>query len=82
MYMPVNITDFRRNLFQLADRALKGEPIEFIHKGVVFKVVPETLESKLSRLSRETIVAPEGSLDTTELLKEMEAEWEKDWSEI
>jgi antitoxin (DNA-binding transcriptional repressor) of toxin-antitoxin stability system len=82
MYMSVNITEFRRNLFQFADQALKGEPVEFTHKGVVFKVVPETLVSKLSRLPRENIVAPEASLDTTELLKEMEAEWEKDWSEI
>jgi antitoxin (DNA-binding transcriptional repressor) of toxin-antitoxin stability system len=82
MYMPVNITEFRRNLFQLADQALKGEPVEFIHKGVVFKVVPATPASKLSRLTKETVAAPGASLDTSGLLKEMEAEWEKDWSEI
>jgi antitoxin (DNA-binding transcriptional repressor) of toxin-antitoxin stability system len=82
MYMAVNITEFRRNLFRLADQALEGKPIEFIHKGVVFKVVPETPVLKLSKLTRETVVAPGVSLDTSELLKEMEAEWEKDWSEI
>jgi antitoxin (DNA-binding transcriptional repressor) of toxin-antitoxin stability system len=82
MYMPVTITEFRRNLFQFADQALKGEPIEFTHKGVVFKVIPETHPSKLSRLTRESVVAPGASLDATELLKEMEAEWKKDWSEI
>jgi antitoxin (DNA-binding transcriptional repressor) of toxin-antitoxin stability system len=82
MYMAVNITEFRRNLFQLADQALEGKPIEFIHKGVVFKVVPETPVLKLSKLTRETVVAPGVSLDMSELLKEMEAEWEKDWSEI
>ena len=82
MYMPVNITKFRRNLFQFADQALNGEPIEFIHKGVVFKVVPETPVSKLSRLTKETVVAPGISLETADVLKEMEAEWEKDWSEI
>jgi antitoxin (DNA-binding transcriptional repressor) of toxin-antitoxin stability system len=82
MYMAVNITEFRRNLFQLADQALEGKPIEFIHKGVVFKVVPETPVLKLSKLTRETVVAPGVSLDTSDLLKEMEAEWEKDWSEI
>jgi hypothetical protein len=82
MYMPVNISKFRQNLFQFADQALKGEAVEFIHKGVVFKVVPEVPVSKLSKLTRETVVAPEASLDTTELLKEMEAEWAKDWSEI
>jgi antitoxin (DNA-binding transcriptional repressor) of toxin-antitoxin stability system len=82
MVMPVNITRFRRDLFQLADRALKGEPVEFIHKGVVFKVVPATSTPKLSRLTRETVTAPGSDLDTTDLLKEMEAEWQKDWSEI
>jgi len=78
--MSVNITEFRRNLFQFADQALNGKPVEFIHKGVLFRVVPETPASKLSRLTHETIAAPGASLDT--LLKEMEAEWEKDWSEI
>lgn len=82
MYMPVTITDFRRRLFQLADRALTGEPIEFIHKGVVFKLVPETPPSKLSRLTKETVVAPGADLDTSELLREMEAEWTKDWSDL
>jgi len=82
MVMPVTITKFRRDLFQLADRALQGEPIEFMHKGVVFKVVPATSTPKLSRLARETVTAPGSSLDTTELFKEMEAEWQKDWSEI
>jgi hypothetical protein len=82
MYMAVSITEFRRNLFQLADQALEGKPIEFIHKGVVFKVLPETPAPKLSKLARETVVAPGANLDTAQLLKEMEAEWEKDWSEI
>jgi hypothetical protein len=82
MYMSAKISKFRQNLFQFADKALKGEPVEFIHKGVVFKVIPETPVSKLSRLTRETVLAPGASLDTTGLLKEMEAEWEKDWSEI
>jgi antitoxin (DNA-binding transcriptional repressor) of toxin-antitoxin stability system len=82
MYMAVNITEFRRNLFQLADHALQGEPVEFVHKGIVFKLVPETQTSKLSRLTKEAVIAPGASLDTSELLKEMEAEWQQDWSEI
>lgn len=82
MYMPVNITEFRRNLFHFADQALNGEQIEFIHKGVVFKVVPEKPASKLSRLTHETVATPGAKLDMAELLTEMEAEWEKDWSEI
>jgi antitoxin (DNA-binding transcriptional repressor) of toxin-antitoxin stability system len=82
MYMAVNITEFRRNLFQLVDQALEGKSIEFIHKGVVFKVIPQTPASKLSKLTRETVVAPDANRDTGDLLKEIEAEWEKDWSEI
>lgn len=82
MIMPVNITRFRRDLFQLADQALEGEPVEFIHKGVVFKVVPATRTPKLSKLTKETVVAPGANLDMTELFKEMEAEWQEDWSKI
>jgi hypothetical protein len=75
-------TKFRRDLFHLADQALQGETVEFIHKGVVFKVVPATRTPKLSRLKRETVLAPGTDLDTADLFKEMEAEWQKDWSEI
>ena len=82
MVMPVTITKFRRDLFQLIDQALRGEPVEFIHKGVIFRVVPATSTPKLSRLTRETVTAPGEDLDTKDLLKEMEAEWQKDWSEI
>ena len=84
--MPVTITQFRQKLFQLADQALNGETVEFIHKGVVFKVVPASRKSKLSRLTPENIFAPgvdpDSEYDSTELLKEMEVEWGKDWSEI
>jgi antitoxin (DNA-binding transcriptional repressor) of toxin-antitoxin stability system len=84
--MAVTITKFRQKLFQLADQALEGETIEFIHKGVTFKVVPQTRKSKLSRLTAENIFAPgvdpDSEYDSTALLKEMEAEWEKDWAEL
>jgi len=80
--MSVPITEFRRNLFQLADKALEGETLSFVHKGVVFSVIPETRISKLSRLTPETVVVPGADLDMTDLMKEIEAEWEKDWSDI
>lgn len=84
--MAVTITKFRQNLFQFADQALNGETVEFTHKGVVFKVVPKTRKSKFSRLTPQNIfppgVDPDSEYDSTELLKEMEAEWEKDWAEI
>ena len=84
--MAVTITKFRQNLFQLADQALNGETIEFIHKGVTFKVIPETKVSKLSRLTAENIYAPgvdpDSDYDSSELLKEMEALWEKKWADL
>ena len=84
--MAVTITQFRQKLFQLADQALEGETIEFIHKGVTFKVVPQTRKSKLSRLTAENIfppgVDPEDIVDTRELIKEMEAEWLKKWDDL
>jgi antitoxin (DNA-binding transcriptional repressor) of toxin-antitoxin stability system len=84
--MAVTITQFRQKLFQLADQALEGETIEFIHKGVTFKVVPQTRKSKLSRLTAENIfppgVDPDSIVDTSELIKEMEAEWLKKWDDL
>jgi len=82
--MNVTITDLRRNLFKLADRALAGETVEFLYKGVVFRLAPETNRSKLENLSGQPVVAGGVDLDnaTRNLLKEMEAEWEKDWSEL
>jgi hypothetical protein len=86
LIVAVTITKFRQNLFQLADQALNGETVEFIHKGVTFKVVPETKVSKLSRLTAEPIFAPgidpDSEYDSSELLKEMEALWEKKWADL
>ena len=82
--MRVTITKLRQELFKLVDRALDGEPLEFTHKGVVFKVTPESKPSKLAKLTGQTVVAPGADLEraSRDLLKEMESEWEKDWSEL
>lgn len=82
--MRVTITRFRQDLFKLVDSTLEGETLEFTHKGVVFKVIPETKPSKLARLTGQPVVAPDTDLELAnrELLKEMESEWEKDWSEL
>jgi prevent-host-death family protein len=82
--MRVAITKFRQDLFQFVERALKGEPLEFTHRGVVFKVVPEIKPSRLARLTGQTVVAQGTDLEqaSRELLREMESEWEKDWSEL
>ncbi len=77
----VTITKLRQDLFNLVDRTLEGEPLEFTHKGAVFKIMPETKHSKLWKLSAQSVVAPDVDLQTS-LLKEMESEWEKDWAEL
>lgn len=82
--MRVTITRFRRDLFKLVDSALEGETLEFTHKGVVFKVIPEIKPSKLARLTGQPVVAPSTDLEqaSRELVNEVEPEWEKDWSEL
>ena len=82
--MSVTITKLRQNIFQLADQALEGETVEFVHKGVVFRIVPTAKPSKLSKLTGQTVVTKGVDLEAAgaELLKEMEAEWQKDWSEL
>jgi hypothetical protein len=37
---------------------------------------------KLSRLAKESVVADDAPLESTEILEEMDAEWEQDWSEL
>jgi hypothetical protein len=78
------ITQFRKELFQLADQALKGEPVEFLYRGVVFKVTPDQKKSKLDKLVGQPVLAPGVDLEhaSKQLLAEMEAEWIDDWSAL
>jgi antitoxin (DNA-binding transcriptional repressor) of toxin-antitoxin stability system len=81
--MQVTITTLRQRLFELTDRALEGESIQFSYKGRLFRILPQEKRPKLSRLTGETVVSV-GGLDQAgkDLMKEMEAEWEQDWSEL
>lgn len=82
--MRVTITQLRKDLFKLVDHALRGQPLEFTHRGVVFRVVPENQPSKLSRLLGQNVVAPDQDFekDRRALLKQMASEWEEDWSDL
>jgi hypothetical protein len=51
-------------------KRLKGKVVEFVYKGVTFKVIPD----KLTEYNLESY--------ETELLAELEKEWEKDWSQL
>jgi hypothetical protein len=73
----------RQDLFRLADRALEGEPLSFVHKGVVFRLVPDAKPSKLAKLTRQTVaVTDNGETAADTLLPEMQHEWEQDWAEL
>ncbi|MGO4884746.1 MAG: hypothetical protein ACLP59_28580 [Bryobacteraceae bacterium] len=85
--MKVPISDFRKNLFKLADQALEGEDVEVIHKGVTLRFTLKSRGSKLDRLTPAQIFNPDLSDEqhaqaTRELSAEMQREWEKDWAEL
>jgi hypothetical protein len=82
--MKATITQFRKELFQFADQALKGEPVEFLYRGIVFKVTPDQKQSKLDKLVGQPVLAPSVDLEqaSKELLAEMEAGWIEDWSAL
>ena len=84
MYMKVSTTEFRRNLFQLMDRAMLGELVEVVHKGVVVRLAPAEKPSKLSRL----VPCPDlinGTLEDLERAQKelddvMRTSWENKWA--
>ena len=82
--MKATITQFRKELFQFAEQALKGEPVEFLYRGIVFKVTPDQKQSKLDKLVGQPVLAPGIDLEqaSKELLAEMEAAWIEDWSAL
>ncbi len=49
--MTVTISEFRKSLFQLVEKARNGESVEFTHQGEVFCVVPQKRPSRLARLA-------------------------------
>lgn len=81
MYIFIYLPD----LFRLADKAIDGEAIEFVHRGIVFQVTPESAgKKKLDRLVGQPTVADDGDPESAgeSLAAEMEAAWRKDWDEI
>lgn len=79
--MTTTITNFRKYLFRLADEALKGQSVEFLYKGVVFRVVPEKKKLKTDNLIGQTTLASGVDLELAgkQLSAEMESEWKKEW---
>jgi antitoxin (DNA-binding transcriptional repressor) of toxin-antitoxin stability system len=81
--MEVPITQFRRDLFELANRALEGETITVAYKGKRLRIVPEVeAATRFDRLTPLQIINPAyPDLDDVDMKAEMRAEWEKDWEE-
>ncbi len=80
--MTITATDFRKNLFQLVERALNGELIEIVHKNRTIRLSPTERTSKLSRLERrDTLNCTPDEFD--QLLRaqddEIRRQWEQKW---
>ncbi len=83
--MKFSTTQFRKNLFQIVERAANGEPVEVVHRGKSVRLTPVEHGSKLARLvARDTIVGSPDEIAKArkELQTEMRLEMEKDWTEL
>jgi antitoxin (DNA-binding transcriptional repressor) of toxin-antitoxin stability system len=86
--MNVPITQFRKQIFDLVNRATAGEEVWVTHKGRRFRIAPESQPvSRLSRITRMEILNPEApDLNDpalkAEMMAEMEKAWESDWSNL
>jgi hypothetical protein len=81
--MKVTNTEFRKNLFQIVERAIQGEFVEVLHKGRSVRWVPGENASKVSRLMhRDTVRGTPKDLerDQKQLDAEMRASWDKKWN--
>jgi prevent-host-death family protein len=81
--MKVTSTEFRKNLFQIVERAMQGEFVEVAHKGRLVRLVPVEKPSKMSRLiQRDTIRGTLEDLDhgQRQLDAEMLTSWEEKWA--
>ena len=82
--MEVTITQFRRDLFALVDRALRGETIVVTHKGGRVRIAPEIdPKTRFDRITPLQVTNPEHpDLDSAELKEEMREAWERDWADL
>ena len=79
-FMEVPITQFRKEIFSLANQALDGAEVWFTHKGRRLKIVPEGKPvDRLSRITPMDIVVPGTDLEDDSWKQEMMREWEEKW---
>jgi antitoxin (DNA-binding transcriptional repressor) of toxin-antitoxin stability system len=82
--MEVSVTEFRRNLFQLVNKAMAGDEVWVKYRGERLKLAPEKpLGDKLSRITPMDLINTDGpGLEDESWKDEMRLEWEKDWETI
>ncbi|MES1258752.1 MAG: hypothetical protein ABUS51_09985 [Acidobacteriota bacterium] len=78
--MELTATDFRKDLFQVLDRALRGESVEIMYKGAKIRLTPPTWSKLANAVRRPTLlVEPEAIVESdTELMAEFEHGWVRD----
>lgn len=82
--MEVPITQFRREIFELANRALEGETITIVYKGKRLRIEPEMQSgSRWDKVTKLQILNPDGpGLEDESWKEEIMAEWLKEWDEL
>ena len=81
--MELTITQFRRDLFNVVEQAMNGMEVHVMHKGKGFYLKPDAPpEDRLSRIVPMKVIVGDLEEAQTQLMKEMEAEWEQDWAEL
>jgi antitoxin (DNA-binding transcriptional repressor) of toxin-antitoxin stability system len=80
-FVETNATEFRRNLFQMMDRALRGELVEITWRGSKLRLTPPPGGSKLSRAVRRHAlqVDPASIVESdSKLMAEFNRAWKRD----
>jgi antitoxin (DNA-binding transcriptional repressor) of toxin-antitoxin stability system len=82
--MEVTITQFRKDMFDLVNKAMAGGEVWVTHRGSRFRIAPDRVPvGKLARITPLEVInltAPDSDEDV--LQTEMRAAWERDWSEL
>ena len=78
--MELSITEFRRNLFSVVQRAMEGDEVWVKTQGRRFRIVPEGKRpDKLSRITPMQIVAAGVDLEDDSWKEELMRDWERKW---
>jgi antitoxin (DNA-binding transcriptional repressor) of toxin-antitoxin stability system len=82
--MEVNITQFRKDMFELVNKAMAGGEVWVTHRAHRFRLAPDGEPvSRLARIAPLEVTnptAPKSAEDAK--LNDMRAAWERDWSEL